>query len=139
MMIEIDMKMPSCCDECFALDFSGDYPYCIISEECQGYNFNVYENRMPSCPLKDNEPRVLTLEEIRTHPKEKFLVWLERTYADGAETGLAPYEITGVGTKGVSHYFGSDDFASYNHKCYGWRCWSAKPTDEQRRVVPWNT
>ena len=82
---------------------------------------------------------VLTLEEIRTHPKEKFLVWLERTYADGAETGLAPYEITGVGTKGVSHYFGSDDFASYNHKCYGWRCWSAKPTDEQRRVVPWNT
>ena len=61
-MIEIDMKMPSCCDDCFALDFSGDYPCCIISEECQGYNFNVYENRMPSCPLKEREPVIVSTQ-----------------------------------------------------------------------------
>lgn len=88
--------------------------------------------------LAKQEPRVLTLEELRTYPKEKFLVWLERTYAEGAETGLVPCEITGVGTKGISHYFGSNDFASYNHKCYGWRCWTSRPTDEQREAVKWD-
>lgn len=63
-MIEIDMKMPSCCDDCFALDFSGDYPCCIISEECRGYGFNVYENRMPSCPLKEQERTIVDLRNV---------------------------------------------------------------------------
>ena len=55
-MIQIDMQMPKCCDECFALDDHGDYPYCLISQDQRGYTFNVRENRMPSCPLKAQEP-----------------------------------------------------------------------------------
>ena len=44
--------MPSCCEECFALDFHGDYPRCIITDEQRGYNFNTRIQRMTHCPLK---------------------------------------------------------------------------------------
>lgn len=55
-MIQIDMPMPKCCDECFALDDYGDYPFCLISKHQYGYKFNTRQNRMPSCPLKVQEP-----------------------------------------------------------------------------------
>lgn len=50
-MIQIDMEMPECCDECFALDDYGDYPMCKITSETRGYNFNTREKRMDRCPL----------------------------------------------------------------------------------------
>lgn len=133
-MIEIDIPMPSCCDECFALDFSGDYPCCIISEECQGYNFNVYENRMPSCPMKDNEPRVLTLEEVRD---EYEAVWLETKYLSST---VAIVDHGESNAKWACVVFGVDDSYTLLWCSYGkkWRCWSAKPTDEQREAVPWD-
>ena len=45
------LKMPSVCDECWALDESGDYPMCRITGETRGYNFRVREKRMDRCPL----------------------------------------------------------------------------------------
>ena len=50
-MIQIDMPMPKCCDECFALDEHGDYPFCLISQDQRGYTFNTRDRRMPTCPL----------------------------------------------------------------------------------------
>lgn len=44
--------MPSCCDECFALDDNGDYPRCRITREIRGYNFRTRELKMNKCPLK---------------------------------------------------------------------------------------
>ena len=46
------IDMPSCCDECFALDDSGDYPFCLITQEQRGYTFKVREQKMDRCPLK---------------------------------------------------------------------------------------
>lgn len=46
-------EMPSCCDECFALDDSGDYPFCLITQEQRGYNFRTREQKMDKCPLKE--------------------------------------------------------------------------------------
>ncbi len=46
------IDMPSCCDECFALDDNGDYPFCLITHEQRGYNFRTREQRMPKCPLR---------------------------------------------------------------------------------------
>ena len=46
------IDMPSCCDECFALDDNGDYPFCIITQEQRGYNFRTREQKMDRCPLK---------------------------------------------------------------------------------------
>lgn len=45
--------IPKCCDRCWALDESGDYPICRITGEQRGYNFNIFEKRMPKCPLID--------------------------------------------------------------------------------------
>ena len=46
------IDMPSCCDECFALDDNGDYPFCLVTHEQRGYNFRTREQRMPKCPLR---------------------------------------------------------------------------------------
>jgi hypothetical protein len=46
------IDMPSCCEECFALDFHGDYPRCIITDEQRGYTFNTRTHKMKYCPLK---------------------------------------------------------------------------------------
>ena len=46
------MNMPSCCDECFALDEHGDYPVCIITQEQRGYTFRTREQKMDKCPFK---------------------------------------------------------------------------------------
>ena len=46
------IDMPSCCDECFALDDNGDYPFCIITQEQRGYNFRTREQKMDMCTLK---------------------------------------------------------------------------------------
>ena len=46
------IDMPSCCDECFALDDNGDYPVCLITQEQRGYAFRTREQKMDGCPLK---------------------------------------------------------------------------------------
>ena len=79
----------------------------------------------------------MTLEEVKSSCG--VLVWLERSFATGYETVVAPIKITGVGTDGMSFYFGDEDFRAYGHPVYGWRCWTACPTDEQRKMTPWET
>ena len=56
--------MPKCCDECFALDDNGDYPFCLISQEQRGYTFPIREKRMPNCPLIEREFKKITIEYI---------------------------------------------------------------------------
>ena len=47
------IDMPKCCDECFALDDNGDYPFCLITQEQRGYTFRTREQKMDKCPLKE--------------------------------------------------------------------------------------
>jgi len=46
------IDMPKCCDECFALDDGGDYPFCRITQEQRGYTFRTREQKMDKCPLE---------------------------------------------------------------------------------------
>ena len=46
-----NMRIPTSCSVCWALDDYGDYPRCRITEEQRGYNFPIRENRMDNCPL----------------------------------------------------------------------------------------
>lgn len=85
--------------------------------------------------VKEQEPLVLTLEEVKA--AKGSTVWLERSFGIGYETAIAPIEITGIGTGGISFYFGNEDYRAYGHPVYGWRCWTSKPTDEQRKKTPW--
>ena len=65
------IDMPSCCDECFALDEYGDYPVCLITQEQKGYKFRIREQKMDKCQLKkftekydiDNTPYNLDYNE----------------------------------------------------------------------------
>ena len=51
------MKMPKCCNDCWALDDDGDYPRCRITEEQSGYTFKSREQKMSKCPLTEvSEP-----------------------------------------------------------------------------------
>ena len=54
------IDMPSCCDECFALDDRGDYPVCLITQEQLGYTFRIREQRMNKCPLQPMPEKSLT-------------------------------------------------------------------------------
>lgn len=69
--------------------------------------------------LKEQEPRVLTLEEARTYE----VVWPE----DKGEGELHPLIV-------------QNNMNDSKHYKYGihWRVWSAKPTDEQRKAVKWD-
>lgn len=57
------IDMPSYCYECFALDDSGDYPSCRITQEQRGYTFKTGEQRMDKCPLK-SLPEKYDLENV---------------------------------------------------------------------------
>lgn len=65
--------------------------------------------------LKEQEPRVLTWEEA----EKAEVCWLE-------QRGYEPYA--------------TDDADTWNPEIYGkvYRCWSLKPTDEQRKAIKWD-
>ena len=48
-----NIEMPKCCYDCPFLDDNGDYPFCIVTSDQRGYNFNIRNLRMPSCPLEE--------------------------------------------------------------------------------------
>ena len=151
-MIEIDMEMPSCCYNCLALEFFGDYPYCVISQKYEGYHFDIYTKRMSFCPLKDKEPRVLTLDEVKAIGTQNFnqmrdentrLVWNEERNTNALNIAKPTYYDYGLEDNEeepiVLYYIGTDFYDHFNQNRYGkdWRCWSAKPTEEQRESVKW--
>lgn len=63
-MIQINIPMPKCCGDCFALDDNGDYPRCIITNEQRGYTFRIREKRMPNCPLKEYDEEIKPIKTI---------------------------------------------------------------------------
>lgn len=83
--------------------------------------------------LDATEPRVLTLEEVRD---EYEVVWLETKYLQPTVCLVDNGESD---ADWICFAFGVDDSYPMSwHLCgKSWRCWSAKPTDEQREAVPW--
>lgn len=137
-MIEINMKMPSCCDECFAFNDYG----CMISGESCGHSFKSFESRMPSCPMKDAEPRVLTIEEVACKPHKEWLWFEENVYGHIEESAMVCAQIYAFGDSWIAVDVPSqthDETIKFDNEYYGktWRCWSSRPTDEQREATPW--
>ena len=96
---------------------------------------------MASEVRSNTEPRVLTAEELRQLPAQT-IVWVD--YWDGEEKKL------GTMMAGMKCYDGTlvdEDACVYNDfehdmtpdrfdgSC--WRFWLGKPTDDQRKAVPW--
>ena len=94
--------------------------------------------------LKEQEPRVLTLEEVIDHyslppvfvddlgAQEDYLQDIIPLYFDFPSDDS--WAVHWRGYQSVRRYL--DDWkASYGKK---WVCWSAKPTDEQRKAMKWD-
>ncbi len=47
----INIPYPKNCSECQLYNDCGDYPTCYATNTSMGYKFNIYEKRMPNCPL----------------------------------------------------------------------------------------
>ena len=86
--------------------------------------------------LKAQEPRVMTLEEVNTAAGRD--VWLELS-GNIAEDVMIATTIEGCGPKGICTRYESLNYVGYGIKPYGWRCWTSRPTDEQREAIPWES
>lgn len=86
--------------------------------------------------LKAQEPRVMTLEEVKRSTGE--IVWAERWgTSETIVAQFAPYD-----TIDDSFYFftigNSVSYKAYSEDYYkDWRCWTSRPTDEQRKAAKW--
>ncbi len=86
--------------------------------------------------LREQEPRVLTLEEVRDEAEYMFLEKRSATWSD-----LFGCAIRGDWDGyGMDLLLGEDDYIRGMWENYGktWRCWTARPTDEQRKAVKWD-
>lgn len=89
--------------------------------------------------LKEQEPRVMTLSGVR-NLKGSTPVWLEDV--DKKDVIGALFMRDYSGTKCVDfaivrnweHERVTADYMDYGIR---WRCWTSRPTDEQREATPW--
>lgn len=92
--------------------------------------------------LKEQEPRVMTLEEIKLLPDESDVFLEEVDCIVVAATISRQCEKWGARTD-VTFFYGIESTSyesdEYYNEDYGrwWRCWTARPTDEQRKAVKW--
>lgn len=154
-MIQIDMPMPKCCLDC-RFSWAGDSTtYCIaqcyhkpeggfhlhhINSTYHGYE-EQHRWREATCPLIAQETRLMDAAEV-VACEEGTVLWVEER--QGVTWNLFPLEIdvssTHPGTD--AHYL----FFTTYHDCRkfecdeynrAWRCWTDRPTDEQRKETPW--
>ena len=91
--------------------------------------------------LKAQQPRVLTLEEVKD--ALDTVVWVDRPKFHNLSSEYAL--ITAYSREfeyielqypfNAKDYRERSDYKTYNK---AWRCWSARPTDEQRKAVKWD-
>ena len=93
--------------------------------------------------LKDQEPLVLTIEEVLAcKPRKEWLWFEENAYGYIEESVMICAQIYTFGDSWIAVDVPSqthDETIEFDNENYGktWRCWSARPTDEQREAVPW--
>ena len=86
--------------------------------------------------LKAQEPRVMTLEELPGWDGT-FLIEV-RNGATVWANWYAEYEHYGETVCRMVDIGGEVDDRFKKLYGYEWRCWTSRPTDEQREAIPWN-
>ena len=93
--------------------------------------------------LKEQEPKVLTLEEVeeRMNTNDDYDSVFYAEVRTLTRTSFGVFQLN-FDSKDyyVAILLGSSFPAWYRKESYGhkWRCWSAKPTNKQRQDVKWN-
>ena len=82
--------------------------------------------------LKEPEPKLLTIEEITGDGE----CWFEGI--NGACGYADCYMCTGSKEVEVHRIRMKPEYVSWDDFKKKWRCWSYRPTDEQRQAVKWN-
>lgn len=84
--------------------------------------------------LKEQEARVMTLDEVKSFDWD--YCYLEEVRLSGKEyrAVCGDYALTCITWPYVTSMRIQRGDESYGKK---WRCWTAKPTDEQRKAVKW--
>lgn len=117
------------CDEC---------PY---SDDCERDEGVIALTRDALEMLKAQEPRVMTLEEVLGNTIGIGLpCWIEDHIEDVCVPVLIPAVVTTDDT--YVQYSGDDCYeGALYHRDYGkrMRCWTSRPTDEQREATPWDS
>lgn len=90
--------------------------------------------------LKEQEPRVMTLEEVREWKQPD--VWIENDKANFIGDYIEPagrMEFAFLSSIVVGNKKHPDGTPITMDEQYGkkWRCWTARPTDKQREETPW--
>jgi hypothetical protein len=103
-----------------------------------GWGHAVLAMRDALALLKAQEPRVMTLEEVKQHNNQDGCVWFEQpTYnADAAFVLKEDFMIQVISPYILGEPINHGYWTNGN---YGktWRCWTSRPTDEQREAVKW--
>ena len=92
----------------------------------------------PAVVLKVQEPRVLSTADIIDDGITPDVIWIERREESDVMAGvwqIDHYEMVGgsvVDDLGVEI---AESPEAYNTR---WRCWTGKPTEEQREAEPWS-
>lgn len=82
--------------------------------------------------LKEQEPRLLTIEEITGDDE----CWFEGI--NGAYGYADCYMCTGSKEVEVHRIDMKPEYVSWDDFKKKWRCWTARPTDEQRKALKWD-
>ncbi len=83
--------------------------------------------------LKAREPRVLTLEEV----PDAVFCYLEYKAYGTIEPAIFGEAYTDD-TVAFTTIEDGKDYLDLSDYCKAWRCWTSRPTDEQRKAAKWN-
>lgn len=136
---------------------------CTDSKDCEECPYDEEYERSQDCMyalIKDmaelidaQEPRVLTTKEMQEAAKNK-----EAVYVEGSPEGSCARCFCGLVVEGIEppedggyNYPGGVLFNVIDGECgmwdgdfyglatpLGWRAWTSRPTDEQRKAVKWD-
>ena len=85
--------------------------------------------------LEEQEPRLLKLEEVKAFGWDYCYLEEERLPGKEYRAVCGNYALTCITWPCVASMRIQHGDDSYGRK---WRCWTAKPTEEQRKAVKWN-
>jgi hypothetical protein len=85
--------------------------------------------------LREQEPRLMTLEEVKAFDWDYCYLEEERLPGKEYRAVCGDYALTCITWPCVASMRIQHGDDSYGKK---WRCWTARPTDEQREAVKWD-
>lgn len=130
---KVIIGLEHCADRRFCNDFC---PYSdIIRDQNRGMDECVSALAKDALELlKEQEARVMTLDEVKAFDWDYCYLEEERLTGKEYRAVCGDYALICITWPCIASMRIQHGDDSYGRK---WRCWSAKPTDEQRQAVKW--